>query len=44
MASPEFLTELARLQDSRPITKVEYIDVTDLSAYFFEGARFAQGK
>lgn len=48
MTSAAFRTEMARLQDSHPKTKVEYIDldgnVTDISAYYIEGARFQQGK
>lgn len=48
MASAAFQTEMVRLQDSTPKTKVEYISIdgvtTDISAYYIEGARFAQGK
>ena len=36
-------TEMARLQDSKPITKIEFIDtsdvVTDITAYYLEGAQ-----
>src|SRR4051812_32229233 len=48
MASAEFIIEMARLRDSQPKTKVEYIDidgnVTDISTFYIEGARFSQGK
>lgn len=48
MPSAAFQTEMARQQDSHPKTKVEYIDlignVTDISAYYIDGARFQQGK
>lgn len=48
MASAAFQTEMARGQDSHPKTKVEYIaidsTVTDITAYYIEGARFQQGK
>lgn len=48
MVSAAFQTEMARGQDSHPKTKVEYIaidsTVTDISAYYIEGARFQQGK
>jgi hypothetical protein len=43
-----FNTEANRLQDSKPITKVEFIgvdaSVTDISAYYREGAQFDQQK
>lgn len=48
MASAAFLTEMARLQESHPKTKVEYISVlgvtTDISTYYKDGARFEQIK
>lgn len=48
MTSAAFQTEMARGQDSHPKTKVEYIDLadvtTDISVYYIEGARFQQGK
>lgn len=48
MTTAAFQTEMARLQDAHPKTKVEYIDLsgnaTDISAYYIEGARFSQGK
>lgn len=48
MASSAFLTEMARLQDAHPITKVEFVSVlgvtTDISAYYQGGAQFQQIK
>ena len=43
-----YKTEMGRLQDSKPITKVEFIEVggtvTDITAYYIDGARFDQVK
>src|SRR3990167_6753107 len=48
MPSAAFQTEMARLQDSKPRTKVEYISpvsvTTDISAYYKSGAVFEQVK
>lgn len=48
MASAAFQTQMARLQDAHPKTKVEFISptgvVTDISAYYFAGANFQQTK
>ncbi len=48
MATAAFLTEMARLQDSHPITKVEFVSVlgvtTDISSYYQSGAQFQQVK
>lgn len=48
MPSTAFQTEMARLQDAHPVTKVEFISttgvVTDISTYYASGASFDQIK
>jgi len=48
LASANFITEMNRKRDSRPLIKLEFIDkdsnVTDISAYYLSGANFEFSK